>query len=263
MSNAKGVALITGSAQGLGHSIALRLARDGFDIALNDITPKHDQLRAVADEIEKTGRRTLLVPADVTVDEEVKGMMDAVTKGLGGLDVLVANAGVFGLSPLISTELHEWERIIAVNVNGTFLCYKHAAQQMIKQGRGGRIIGASSISGRLGKPLLSPYCASKFAIRGLTQAAALELGPHNITVNCYAPGQIKTPMTAGMSDPDGDFAKADPEMVEIWKGRAATRGLKYDGQPEDIASLVSYLASKEAHFITGQSITVDGGMVLS
>ncbi|KAG6371235.1 hypothetical protein JVT61DRAFT_9860 [Boletus reticuloceps] len=134
---------------------------------------------------------------------------------------------------------------------------------MIEQGRGGRIIGASSISGRLGKPLLSAYCASKFAIRGLTQAAALELAPHNITVNCYAPGQIKTPMTAGMSDPDGDFAKADPAMVDIWKGRAATRGLKYDGQPEDIASLVSYLASKEAHFINGQSITVDGGMVLS
>jgi len=263
MSTAKGIALITGSAQGLGCSIALRLARDGFDIALSDVSSKRDQLRAVADNIEKIGRRTLVVPADVTVDREVKEMVQDVVKELGGLDILVANAGVLGLSPLISTELDEWERVMAVNARGTFLCYKYAAQQMIKQGRGGRIIGASSISGKLGKPLLSAYSASKFAIRGLTQTAALELGPYNITVNSYAPGQIRTPMTAGMSDEVGDFAKTDPEMVDLWRGRAATRGLKYEGQPEDIASLVSYLASKEAHFITGQSITVDGGIVLS
>jgi len=263
MSTAKGIALITGSAQGLGCSIALRLARDGFDIALSDVSSKRDQLRAVADNIEKIGRRTLVVPADVTVDREVKEMVQDVVKELGGLDILVANAGVLGLSPLISTELDEWERVMAVNARGTFLCYKYAAQQMIKQGRGGRIIGASSISGKLGKPLLSAYSASKFAIRGLTQTAALELGPYNITVNSYAPGQIRTPMTAGMSDEVGDFAKTDPEMVDLWRGRAATRGLKYEGQPEDIASLVSYLASKEAHFITGKSITVDGGIVLS
>jgi len=263
MSTAKGIALITGSAQGLGCSIALRLARDGFDIALSDVSSKRDQLRAVADNIEKIGRRTLVVPADVTVDREVKEMVQDVVKELGGLDILVANAGVLGLSPLISTELDEWERVMAVNARGTFLCYKYAAQQMIKQGRGGRIIGASSISGKLGKPLLSAYSASKFAIRGLTQTAALELGPYDITVNSYAPGQIRTPMTAGMSDDVGDFAKTDPEMVDLWRGRAATKGLKYEGQPEDIASLVSYLASKEAHFITGQSITVDGGIVLS
>ncbi|KAF8547026.1 NAD(P)-binding protein, partial [Imleria badia] len=173
----------------------------------------------------------------------------------GWMSCLVANAGVWGLSPLISTELDEWERIMAVNARGTFLCYKYAAQQMIKQGRGGRIMGASSIVGKLGKPLFTAYSASKFAIRGLTQTAALELGPYNITVNSYAPGPIKTPMTAGLLDTIGEFAKADPEMVDLWRSRAATKGLKYDGQPEDIASLVSYLASKEAHFITGRSVS--------
>ncbi|KAG9309627.1 hypothetical protein JVU11DRAFT_10289 [Chiua virens] len=237
MSVAKGTALITGSAQGLGRAIALRLANDGFDIALNDVT---------------VGRRTLLVPADVSMDEEVKRMVQDVVTELGGLDVLVANAGVFGVTPLIFTEVDEWERVMAVNARGTFLCYKYAALQMIKQGRGGRIIGASSISGKLGKSLLSTYSASKFAIRGLTQTAAMELGPYNITVNSYAPGAIKTPMAADIFDGTGEFGKADPEMINLWKNRAATRALKYDGQPEDIASIVSYLASKEAHFITGK-----------
>ncbi|KAI9573050.1 hypothetical protein HD554DRAFT_2167333 [Boletus coccyginus] len=252
MSDAKGVALISGSAQGLGRSISLHLARDRFDIALNDVSSKCDQLRAVADNIEKIGRRTLLVTADMTVDGEVKGMVQDVVKELSGLDVLVANAGVLELSPLILTELEEWDRVMGVNACSTFLCYKYAAQQMIKQGRGGQIIGASSISGKLGKPLLAAYSASKFAIRGLTQTAALELGPYDIMVNSYAPSLIRTPMTACISYTDGDFAKADLKMIDLWRGHTATRGLKYDGEPEDVASLVSYLALKEAHFITGE-----------
>ncbi|KAN0082441.1 hypothetical protein V8E55_008236 [Tylopilus felleus] len=123
MSDAKGVALITGSAQDIGRSITLRLARDGFDIALNDVPSKCDQLRAVADEIEKIGRRTALVPADVSVDREVKGIIQDVAKELGARDVLVANSGVLGLSSLIATEVEEWERVMAVNTCGTFLCY--------------------------------------------------------------------------------------------------------------------------------------------
>jgi len=263
MSDVKGVALVTGSAQGIGRIIALRLARDGFDIALNDVSSKRDKLQAVGDDIQKIGRKVLLVPADVTVDEEVKGMVQDIARELGGLDVLVANAGVIGFTSLISTEVDEWDRVMAVNARGTFLCYKYAAQQMIKQGRGGRIIAASSISGKLGKSLLSAYSASKFAVRGLTQTAAMELGKYNITVNSYAPGTISTSMTADVLNLDGDFGKADSDALDLWKNRAAAKALKYDGQPEDIASIVSYLTSKEAHFITGQSITVDGGIVLS
>ncbi|KIK80068.1 hypothetical protein PAXRUDRAFT_833752 [Paxillus rubicundulus Ve08.2h10] len=171
MSISKGIALITGSAQGIGRGIALRLAQDGYDIALNEIPSNHSQLREVADDIEKSGRKALVFPADVTLEEQVKGMVQEVTKELGGLDVMVANAGVIQLSPLISTELKDWEHIMNTNARGTFLCYKYAAEQMIKQGRGGRIVGASSLSGKMGHPLLSAYCASKFAVRGLTQSA--------------------------------------------------------------------------------------------
>ncbi|KAG9309625.1 acetoin reductase family protein [Chiua virens] len=195
MSVVKGVALITGSAQGIGRGIALRLANDGYDIALNDVLSKRDELRAVAGDIEQIGRRTLLVPADVSVEEEVKGMIQEVVKELGSLDVMIANAGIARIATLVSTELADWEQVMAINARGPFLCYKYAAQQMIKQGRGGRIIGASSIQGLRGQPFHAAYCASKFAIRGLTHSAAQELGRYNITVNCYAPGTIITEMS--------------------------------------------------------------------
>ncbi|KAF8836786.1 NAD(P)-binding protein [Paxillus ammoniavirescens] len=255
MSLSKGVALITGSAQGIGRGIALRLAKDGYDIALNDIPSKYDQLRTVADDIVKSGRKALVLPADVTVDEQVKGMVQEVAKELGGLDIMIANAGVAGL--------RDWDRIMAVNARGTFLCYKYAAEQMIKQGRGGRIIGASSLMGKTGSPSLSAYCASKFAVRGLTQAAALELGRHGITVNAYAPGHIETPLSAGLMDADGKLLCSDEEFAAQIMNQSDARPIKSIGQPEDIASVVSYLVSKEAHFITGQTISVDGGISMS
>jgi len=260
MSIATGIALITGSAQGIGRSIALRLARDGFDIALNDVPSKRDKLRAVADEIDKIGRRTLLVPADVSVEQDVKGIVQDVSKQLGGLDVMVANAGIGKFKSLITTEVEDWDRTMAVNARGPFLCYKYAAQQMIKQGRGGRIIGASSILGRSAAPVCAPYAASKFALRGLTQSAALELGKYKITVNAYAPGFIQTPM---VEEALADTAEADVEMMNAAISRFSMRGIEAESQPEEIASIVSYLASKEAHFITGQCITVDGGAVPS
>ncbi|KIJ16160.1 hypothetical protein PAXINDRAFT_113936 [Paxillus involutus ATCC 200175] len=253
MSISKGIALITGSAQGIGRGIALRLAKDGYDIALNDIPSKYDQLRAVTDDIDKSGRKALVLPADVTVEEQVKGMVQEVTKELGGLDVMVANAGVAQLSPLTSTGLGDWERIMAINARGPFLCYKHAAEQMIKQGRGGRIIGASSLAGKMGHPLASAYCTSKFAVRGLTQAAALELGRYGITVNAYAPGAIQTPMSKS-------FWRRTRVIYSLLH---SGRPIKHNGQPEDIASIVSYLVSKDGHFITGQTISVDGGVCMS
>ncbi|KAF8839044.1 NAD(P)-binding protein [Paxillus ammoniavirescens] len=263
MSIAKGIALITGSAQGLGRGIALRLAKDGYDIALNDTPSKYNQLRGLADDIDKSGRKALVLPADVTVEEQVKGMVQEVSTKLGGLDVMVANAGVVQVSPLLSTELEDWERVMAVNTRGPFLCYKYAAEQMVKQGHGGRIIGASSLAGKMGTPLLSAYCASKFAVKGLTQAAALELGHYGITVNAYAPGVIVTPMTANMVSADGKFLSSDEEYSARVTNLVERRPMKHVGQPEDVASIVSYLVSKEAHFITGQTISVDGGIAMS
>ncbi|KAG2117049.1 uncharacterized protein F5147DRAFT_670873 [Suillus discolor] len=248
MSISKGIALITGSAQGIGRSIALRLARDGFNVALNDLPNKDAKLEVVANQIESLGRQAYIVPS------RFKEMVDDTVTKLGGLDVVS-----FSCPPLATVE--SWDHTLSVNARGAYLCYKYAAIQMIEQGRGGRIIGASSIVGKMDRlPHNSSYTASKFAVRGLTQAAAVELGQYGITVNAYAPGAIHASMTKVVLDESGNWFQSVFENVPI----------KHIGQPEDIASIVSYLASKEAHFITGQfmpllclspaHITVDGGL---
>ncbi|OAX39924.1 NAD(P)-binding protein [Rhizopogon vinicolor AM-OR11-026] len=268
MSVFKGIALITGSAQGIGRGIALRLARDGFDIALNDMPNKGTQLESVATEIESLGRRVCVVPADVSANEQVKEMVDGAVTKLGGLDVMVANAGVVvGSGLLLSSTVEAWDHIFSVNARGTFLCYKYAAMHMVEQGRGGRIIGASSVAGKFGFHSTCAYSATKFAVRGLTQVAALELGKYGITVNAYAPGVIQTPMSEDALNKsknqttEGVFG--DPEATKWITSIYGNVPIKHVGQPADIASIVSYLASKEAHFITGQCISVDGGMCMS
>ncbi|KAJ7722884.1 NAD-binding protein [Mycena maculata] len=248
----KGIALVTGAAQGIGRAVALRLADDGFDVAVNDISANSEHLESLVEEIQKKGRASSKHIADVSQEEQVKEMVDGVVQTLGGLDVMVANAGVRGRSgipfPEVSTE--EWDRIMLINTRGPFLCYKYAAIQMIKQGRGGRIIGASSIAGK--QALAQPhYSASKFAVRGLTQSAALDLGKHGITVNAYAPGAVDTTLLVGEDQEKADAIRAH------FKERSP---LKLIGVPEDIANLVSFMASKESQFITGQSISINGGL---
>ncbi|KAG2754121.1 NAD(P)-binding protein [Suillus brevipes Sb2] len=254
MSISKGVALITGAAQGIGRSIAVQLARDGFDIALNDLPDKNAQLELVATDIESLGRQVCVIPADVTVEKQVKEMVDDAVTKLGGLDVMVANAGISMISSLVSSTVESWDHIFSVNARGPYLCYKYAAMQMIEQGRGGRIIGASSVQGKMGFPYSSAYTASKFAVRGLTQAAAVELGQYAITVNAYAPGAIQTPMMdhVGEQNAMANFTQIlNPCFLHNLDKVLDNVPIKHVGQPEDIASIVSYLASKDAHFITG------------
>ncbi|KAJ7097552.1 NAD(P)-binding protein [Mycena epipterygia] len=254
MSPHKGIALVTGAAQGIGRSVALRLAEDGFDVAVNDVSKNSEKLKSLVDEIQAKGRASSMHIADVSQEGQVKAMVEHAVQVHGGLDVMIANAGVTGRPGVAFTEIpaEEWDRVMENNARGTFLCYKYAGIQMINQGRGGRIVGASSIAGKKGMLMQGPYCASKFAVRGLTQAAALEFGAHGITVNAYAPGAIDTAMLSAASvtgDP-ADIIKQNKEMSP----------LKRIGFPEDIASLVSFLASKESAFITGQSISVNGGI---
>ncbi|KAF9459800.1 short chain oxidoreductase [Collybia nuda] len=250
----KGVALVTGAASGIGKAIALRLASDGFDIALNDLESSKGRLEILTQEITQKGRRTSIVLGDVSQEVDVKRIIDTAVHDLGGLDVTVANAGIVEKPvPFPDTKVEDWDRIFSINSRGVFLCYKYAAQQMIKQGRGGRIIGASSIAGKQGDGLYASYCSSKFAVRGLTQSAAKDLGPHKITVNAYAPGYINTPMLNSIGDNIGDWETFKQNRVGITPmGRL--------GEDNDVASIVSYLASKESHFITGQSISVNGGI---
>ncbi|KAG5221507.1 acetoin reductase family protein [Salix suchowensis] len=192
------VAIITGAAQGLGRAIALRLASDGFDVALNDIPAKSTALEELVTEIKagsgtNSDRRAIFVPGSVADEEDVKELVDRTVRELGGLDVvrleyMVSNAGVALMDSLL---IVYWDALYAVNVRGTFLCYKHAANAMIKQGRGGRIVGelsymyvacACSIAGKKGFPDSSAYSSSKFAVRGLTQSAG-ELTKHVLTLN--------------------------------------------------------------------------------
>ncbi|KAJ7267180.1 hypothetical protein C8J57DRAFT_1326923 [Mycena rebaudengoi] len=244
----KRVALVTGAAQGMGRDIALKLADDGFDVAVNDIAAKDDNLDQVVAEIRAKGRSSSKHIADVSVDAQVREMVEQVVTQHGGLDVMVSNAGVLGRPlSIVDAPVEEWERVMSINSRGPFLCYKYAGAQMIKQGRGGRIIGSSSLVGKQGMANQAAYSSSKFAVRGLTQAAALELGPHGITVNAYAPGAIDTPMLRG----------ADAAIIAQMKEAAP---LKRIGTTQDMASLVSFLASKDSGFITGQTISINGGL---
>ncbi|KAI0002516.1 hypothetical protein BJV74DRAFT_604275 [Russula compacta] len=253
MTLVKGVALVTGASRGIGRAIALRLASDGFDVGLNDIPTHEPMLKFVAKEVAARGRRAHCVLADVSSEEQVENMVSDVVRTLGGLDVMVANAGISMMRSFVETTAEDLDRVLGVNLRGTFLCYKYAGKQMIAQGRGGRIIGACSGTGKQGQASLSAYSASKFGIRALTQCAALEFGGHRITVNSYAPGPVKTPMwddlEASLGTPQGALEE------QLSKGAA----VGYVGEPSDIAALVSFLASKDSHLMTGQSIGIDGG----
>jgi len=254
------VALVTGAGQGIGRAIALRLARDGFDIAISDIPTNRPRLQETSHQIkQQTGRRSIEIYADVSQEDDVRQMIDRVCNELGGLDVMIANAGIAILEPLVESNLSTWEKTFAINVHGVMFCYKYAAKAMIKQGRGGRLIAACSIAGKRGDPNSAAYCASKFAVRGLSQSAAIELAPYGINVNCYAPGAIHTEFldrvdekyTTEEGKPPGSYIKKRAEAIPL--GRV--------GQPEDVSGLVSWLAGPDSKFVTGQSITVDGGTI--
>ncbi|EMD34709.1 hypothetical protein CERSUDRAFT_116897 [Gelatoporia subvermispora B] len=253
------VALVTGAAQGIGRAIALRLAADGLDVAVNDIPSNVGELHKLVEELREYGRLAVAIVADVAKEEEVKAMVKRAVDELGELNVMVANAGIAAVTNVVDMDVDVWDRILSVNLRGVMLCYKYAAAQMIEQNRGGRIIGASSILGKKGAPGVSAYCASKFAVRGLTQSLACELASHKITVNAYAPGVILTEMTR---------SKLDAKFGQGRHGDAtkALVGLDSNGPdagPEVIASIVSYIVKPETYFITGQAINVDGGVCLS
>ncbi|KAJ6561562.1 hypothetical protein DFH09DRAFT_495856 [Mycena vulgaris] len=247
------IAAVTGAAQGIGRAIALRLADEGYDIALNDLQSKADQLEDLKNIIISKNRRAHVVVADVSVESQVIGMINDVVASLGALDVMIANAGIITVGSFVDASVDDWDRLHAINGRGTFLCYQHAAKQMIKQGRGGRIIGSCSSAGKQGVGLLSIYSATKFSNRGLTQSVAQELGKYGITVNCYAPATIETPMIDGFAD--GMGVPREQYYGKIGKETPVGR----HGSSDDIASLVAFLVSDQAGFITGQSISANGG----
>ncbi|KAB2663974.1 acetoin reductase [Brucella tritici] len=251
------VALVTGAAQGIGRGIALRLAKDGFDIALVDL--KADKLDAVKKEVEALGRKASTFSADVSKRDDVYAAIDHAEKTLGGFDVIVNNAGIAQVQPIADVKPEEVERIFRINVDGVLWGIQAAAAKFKARKQKGKIINASSIAGHDGFAMLGVYSATKFAVRALTQAAAKEYASAGITVNAYCPGIVGTDMWVEIDErfseitgaPKGETYQKYVEGIAL--GRAQT--------PDDVAALVSFLASPDSDYITGQAILTDGGIV--
>lgn len=256
------VAIVTGASRGIGKAISLQLSVDGYDVALADLPTQSSVLEEVRAQIEQKGRRALCILTDVSKENEVKAMVAATVQEFGEVNTMVANAGIVKPNRLFDQTVDEWDQVMAVNARGLWMCYREAGRQMIKQGKGGKIIGACSNSAY--RPSVSgvAYSASKWAIRGITQATALELAQYGINVNAYCPGPVETDMWAEI---DANVTKQTGAPTgSSYEMAVQTRmALRQVLTPEDIALTVSFLASSKSRNITGQSLLVDGGQYFS
>ena len=243
------VAVITGASLGIGSAIALALGKEGAAVAV-DYRSHPDEAKQIVDQIEGSGGRATSVRADVSNPEDVKNLIQSAVDEFGRLDVMVNNAGMEEKMPFLDTPLDVWDKTIAVNLTGAWLGCQEAARQMVNQGGSGRIINISSVHEDLPMPTNSPYCAAKGGLRMLMRTIAVELAPHNITVNNIAPGAVDTPMDAPLKE---DANQMQELLSEIPLGRM--------GKPEEVAALAVYLASEEAAYVTGSTFVIDGGMM--
>ena len=238
-------AVVTGAAQGIGKEIACSLAKEGANVVVSDIDIEHAEQTAA--KIKKMGRETLVIKADVSVPEEAANIVEETIDKLGGLDILINNAGITRDGFVLRMKSEDWDKVLAINLNGTFNCIKAAAKVMLKQ-RKGRIVNMASIIGLIGNAGQANYAASKAGVIALTKSCAKEFGSRGITVNAIAPGFISTRMTEVLKD-------------DIKQTMLGNIPLGRFGLPTDVANLVLFLVSDESNYITGQVINVDGGMV--
>ncbi len=247
MSENRKVALVTGSGKGIGRAVAIALAKKGIDIAVNYSRSEEAALKT-AEMIRKEGGECRVFRADVSKTEDVRALFEATKTSLGPVSILVNNAGITRDSLLIRMKDEDWHEVLTLNLEAAFLCSREAVRDMAKA-RWGRIINVSSVVGIIGNPGQANYCASKAGLLGLTKSIAREYGMRGITANAVAPGWIETDMTASLK----------PEIREaMLKTVPAAR----PGLPEDVASVVAFLASDEASYVNGQTIAVDGGMTM-
>lgn len=250
------VALVTGASQGIGEAIAKRLAKDGFAVAL--VARHMDKLQKVQQEIEQAGGTALPIVADVSKRDEVFAAVNEATDKLGDFNVMVNNAGVAPTTPIDTVTEDDMDYVYKINVYGTVWGIQAAHEAFKKLGHPGKIINATSQAGVVGNPNLTVYSSSKFAIRGITQVTARELADEGTTVNCFAPGIVKTPMMYDIVHKVGQNAgKSDEWGMQTF---AKDIALKRLSEPEDVANGVAFLAGSDSDYITGQTLEVDGGM---
>ncbi|MDE0424413.1 MAG: 3-oxoacyl-ACP reductase FabG [Candidatus Poribacteria bacterium] len=270
------VALVTGAGgkNGIGRAIATRLAKEGADVAVNDITEHPyttDQgnwqgLPDLVREIEAMGRHAISVVADVGDSEQVRQMVDQTVAHFGKIDILVNNAGTIAGKdrvPVVDLTEEDWDRVQRVNVKGVFLCSQAVARHLIAQGTGGKIINMSSVTGKRGSARFAAYSASKFAVIGFTQCLAQELAPYQVNVNAICPGLVDTERMGHLASvlmPDN--LSADEQLTEYTRRSEAAVPFGRLAEGEDVAKMAAFLASDEAAYLTGVSITVSGGSVM-
>ncbi|MCA1062339.1 3-oxoacyl-[acyl-carrier-protein] reductase [Rossellomorea sp. AcN35-11] len=241
------VALVTGASRGIGREIALELAREGCNVVVN-YSGSEAKANEVVDEIKGLGRNAIAFQCNVSESESVQAMVKETIGQFGAVDILVNNAGITKDNLLMRMKETEWDDVININLKGVFLCTKAVTRQMMKQ-RNGRIINISSIVGVSGNPGQANYVAAKSGVIGLTKTTAKELAPRGITVNAIAPGFISTDMTDQLpEDVRNEMLKQIP--------------LSRFGDPKDIAKAVTFVASDSAAYMTGQTLHIDGGMVM-
>ena len=242
------IAIVTGGNSGIGRAAAVALARGGFDIGI--VWHEQEQrAHEAAEECQDEGVRTELRRADLEQVPGADAVVEELADALGGIDVLVNNAGMGHQDPFLEMELDTFRRVLDLDLTAPLLCAQRAARRMVQAGRGGRIINVTSVHEHVPLPGSAAYCAAKHGLGGLTKVMALELAEHGITVNAVAPGEIATRMT-GAEDEDPHDERRDG----IPAGRP--------GHAHEIGAVVAFLASDEASYVTGQSYVVDGGMLL-
>ncbi|MCP4603294.1 MAG: SDR family oxidoreductase [Proteobacteria bacterium] len=251
-------AVVTGGSMGIGQAIALRLAQVGANVMIADINL--DAANETVEQIKSAGGQAQAIRADVSSVADAKDIVQTTVKTFGRLDILINNAGIYPLAPLLEITEEMWDRVNGIDLKGVFFCSQAAAHEMLRAGRGGKIVNIASIDALHPNGINAHYNAAKAGVVMLTKALALELAPHGILVNSVAPGTIMTPGVDSAFEAQISRGKDPKELAKIFKGRLP---LGRSGQPDEIAKVVLFLTSAAADYMTGTLLVVDGGYLLS